>query len=75
MVAIGFSAKQIRRYLHQFLLWWTKTSGTWKYHELIAWFIESCWDINPVAAFAAGLLQRYLKNSLTELHDVSWLAA
>ena len=57
---IALSTKLIRRYLHQFLLWWTKTSaGTWAYQELISWFVESCWDITP-AAHAAGLLQRYL---------------
>lgn len=55
MVTIGISTKLIRCYLHQFLLWWTKTSAeTWQYQELISWFVESCWDITP-AAYAAGL--------------------
>lgn len=66
MVTIGLSTNRIRRYLHQFLLWWAKTSGTWQYHELINWFVESCWDINP-AAYAAGLLQRQFKKLHTEL--------
>ena len=65
MVTIGLSANRIRRYLHQFLLWWTKTSGTWAYHELIDWFVKSCWDMNP-AAYAAGLLRRYFNKLLTE---------
>jgi RNA-directed DNA polymerase len=74
MVITGFFTRRIRRYLHHFLLWWTKTSGTWTYHELIEWFIRSCRDIDP-AAFAAGLLQRYLNNSLTAQPDTFWLAA
>jgi hypothetical protein len=64
MVTIGLSTKLIRRYPHQYLLWWTKTSGTWLYQELISWFVESCWDINP-AAHAAGLLQRYFNKLRT----------
>jgi hypothetical protein len=70
MVTIGLSTKLIRRYLHQFLLWWTKTSGTWQYQELISWFVESCWDINP-AAHAAGLLQRYFNKLYAEMSAVA----
>jgi hypothetical protein len=59
MVTIGLSTKQIRRYLHQFLLWWAKTIEAWTYEELITWFIEACWDIYPIA-HASALLQRFL---------------
>lgn len=65
MVTIGLSTKRIRRYLHQFLLWWGKTSETWQYQELIGWFVQSCWDLMP-AAYAAGLLQRYITKLPTE---------
>ena len=58
MVTIGLSTKKIRRYLHQFLLWWVKTIDAWTYQELTIWFISMCWDIYP-AAHAAALLQRY----------------
>lgn len=64
MVIDGLSAKRIKRYLHDWLCWWVKTSDTWQYHELIKWFVETCWDINP-AAFAAGLLQRHFMKSHT----------
>jgi hypothetical protein len=74
MVTIGISTNRIRRYLHKFLLWWAKTSGTWTYHELIDWFIKSCWDINP-AAHAAGLLKRYFTKLLTETLGVALRAA
>jgi hypothetical protein len=74
MVTIGLSTKLIRRYLHQFLLWWTKTSGTWQYQELLSWFVKSCWDINP-AAHAAGLLQRYVNDLQAGLRLGTDLAA
>ena len=74
MVTIGLSTKLIRRYLHQYLLWWTKTSGTWLYQDLISWFVESCWDINP-AAHAAGLLRCYFNKLHTETSgDVRYIA-
>jgi hypothetical protein len=57
-VTIGLSATFIRRYMHQFFLWWVKTSGSWTYQELVIWFVEACWDICPVA-HAAGVLKRY----------------
>jgi hypothetical protein len=44
-------------------------AGTWQYQELISWFVESCWDINP-AAHAAGLLQRYFNKLHTETSAV-----
>lgn len=62
MVTIGLSTKLIRRYLHQFLLWWVKTIDSWTYQELVVWFVEACRDICP-AAHAAGVLQRYFKES------------
>jgi hypothetical protein len=74
MVTIGISTNRIRRYLHHFLLWWTKNSDTWQYQELISWFVESCWDINP-AAYAAGLLQRYFIKLHAETSVVVRLAA
>ncbi len=74
MVIIGLYANRIRRYLHQFLLWWTKTSGTWQYQELISWFVKSCWDIAP-AAYAVGLLQRYFNKLHTDASAVVWPAA
>lgn len=55
MVLDGFSAHQIKSYLHRFLLWWVNASETWQYEELINWFVERCWDVDP-AAFAEGLL-------------------
>ena len=58
MVIIGLSTKYIRRYLHQFLLWWVKTIDSWSYQELIIWFVEACRDICP-AAHAQALLQSY----------------
>jgi len=62
MVIDGLSAKRTRRYLHHFLLWWVKTIEPWTYQGLANGFIEASWDIKP-AAFAAGLIQRYLTKS------------
>lgn len=58
MVSIGLSTKRIRRYLHQFLLWWVKTIESWTYQELVIWFVEACRDIYPVA-HAGALLYGY----------------
>lgn len=58
MVTIGLSTKQIRSYLHQFLLWWAKTIDAWTYQELVIWFVEACYDIYPIA-HAAAVWQSY----------------
>lgn len=58
MVADGTSFRQIRRYLHRFVVWWQNTSGTWGYPELLQQFIEVCWQ-KETAAYAAGLCQLY----------------
>ena len=55
MVATGFSTRRIRSYLHRFVLWWVNTTRIWNYDELIKWFVDASFDINP-AAFAVGLL-------------------
>jgi 4-hydroxyphenylpyruvate dioxygenase-like putative hemolysin len=44
----GCSTRQIRRYLHRFLLWWVNISGSWQTVELGAWFVAACWDINKL---------------------------
>jgi len=62
MVTAGFSVHQIRTYLQQWACWWTKTSETWQYDQILRWFIELCWEILP-AAYATGLL---LKSSSEE---------
>ena len=64
MIYTGFSTRSIRAYLHRYILWWVNASTTWLYHELIEWFIETCWDLYP-AAYAAGLRQRYFMQSNT----------
>src|SRR5262249_49871550 len=62
MVATGFSTRRIRSYLHRFVQWWAKTSELWNYDELIKWFCDASFDINP-AAFAAGLMLRRIRES------------
>jgi len=41
--------------------WWVNTA-TWNYEYLSKQFIAMCWDIIS-AAYAAGLLIRYIKKS------------
>ncbi len=56
MVATGFSIHRTRSYLEKWALWWTMTTATWSYKELLTVFIQSCWDYRP-AAVAEGLLR------------------
>ncbi|MEO9205334.1 MAG: hypothetical protein ABI296_06430 [Gammaproteobacteria bacterium] len=58
MVATGFSAKQIKKYLKHWALWWVKSAETWDVEALLSWFIETCWE-EPVAAYAEGLRQHH----------------
>jgi len=64
MVHFGFSTLCIRRYLHRFVLWWVNTTKIWNYEEIIGWFCDVCFDVNP-AAYAAGLLLRRIRESHT----------
>jgi hypothetical protein len=68
----GCSTRQIRRYLHRFLLWWVNTSGSWQYYELGAWFVTACGDINT-AAYAATLLAEHFNPLHTnQIHGAGW---
>jgi hypothetical protein len=60
MVSDGVSPQKIRRYLHQWAIWWVRTSEHWQYQELLKWFLNLCWDFSP-AAYAAGLLHHAIK--------------
>ena len=74
MIKNGFSTLQIRAYLHRFLLWWQITSETWQYHELIEWFVATCWDVKPTA-YAAGLLHRHFSKLRTRANAFPAVAA
>ena len=39
--------------------WWVKTAQNWHYQELMAWFIQACWD-STAKHIAATILQEYL---------------
>ena len=65
MVNDGVSRLKIRTYLHRFVLWWTNTSVTWNYDELIKWFIDLCWD-KKIATIAIVLLRQYINKSSGE---------
>jgi hypothetical protein len=58
MVATGLSARKISSYLHRWSLWWMGTSESWTYQELLGWFFNACWESNPAAGIAAGLLYK-----------------
>lgn len=58
MVVTGLSARRISSYLHRWSSWWVGTSEHWTYQELLWWFFNSCWESNPAADFAAGLLHK-----------------
>lgn len=54
MVIDGFSAYRIRNYLHRWTMWWTNTSNTWEYQELLQHFINASWD-GQATAYATAL--------------------
>ena len=60
MVIDGFSARRIRNYLHRWGMWWTNTSATWQYQELLQHFIEVC-KHEKAAAFATALSSLHFK--------------
>lgn len=62
MVNSLVSPRRIRNYLHRWTMWWVRTSQRWQYQELLEWFLQVCWDLNP-AAYAAGLLQHAIKKA------------
>jgi hypothetical protein len=54
MVNDGVALPRIKSYLHR--RWWVKTAQNWLYQELMAWFIQACWD-STAKHIAATILQ------------------
>jgi len=48
MVADSVSRSKIKSYLFRWLCWWATTSGIWERETLLNWFIESCWESEPL---------------------------
>lgn len=44
MVASGLSSLRAMSYLSQWVSWWAQTAKSWTKHELLTWFIDTCWD-------------------------------
>ncbi|HAT8808320.1 TPA: hypothetical protein ACSH5C_000434 [Legionella pneumophila] len=63
MVSSGFSTRRIRSYLHYFVLWWVNTTRIWNYEEIIKWFCEACFELQPAAVAAGGLLLKRIRES------------
>ncbi len=64
MVIDGVSPRRISSYLYRWSTWWVRTSEHWDYQELLGWFINACWEPNPAADFAAGLLHQAKKSRI-----------
>lgn len=58
MVASGFSTLRTMGYLYQWASWWTQTALCWTKHELLHWFLATCWDTS-VSNVARTLLNRH----------------
>ncbi len=69
MVIDEVSPRRIRNYLYRWVTWWTMTSNTWQYHELLQWFIDVCWE-KTVAVYATGLQLRYVKELYTRMFSL-----
>ncbi len=75
MVNDGLSARQITIYLKRFFTWWVNTTKVWKYSELLAEFIDVCWD-EEFAHFAKLLqIQHDINKCSNQKKAVSSLAA
>ena len=60
MVASGVSPRRIKSYLLAWCTWWRQTAGCWTKKELLAWFLEVCWDES------AATIATSLPNSLSK---------
>ena len=74
MVIDGFSIRRIRNYLHRWVMWWTTTSTTWQYQELLQRFIDVCWH-EQATAYAVALSSHHLKELHSESVDMLDVAA
>jgi hypothetical protein len=45
------------------------------YHEILQWFVDACWDVNPAAVVAAGLLEHHFSKLHTETTSLLDVAA
>ena len=61
MVNDEVSLLRITNYLKRWGSWWVRTSESWDYQELFLWFFNACWEKNPAAGVAAGLLLKAKK--------------
>lgn len=64
MVADQVSPAKIRNYFSRWLCWWTKTSTSWDYQELLQQFIEVC-GYKHVKDYAIRHKQAYLNKLRT----------
>ncbi|HAT8887555.1 TPA: hypothetical protein JBA78_11705, partial [Legionella pneumophila subsp. pneumophila] len=39
-----YTSLRAMSYLHQWVSWWTRTANDWTKHNLLTWFIDTCWD-------------------------------
>jgi hypothetical protein len=74
MVIDGTSSRRIRNYLHRWVMWWTKTSTTWEYQELLQHFIDAYWH-GQATAYAIALSGHHFKTLHTQSVDQLDVAA
>lgn len=67
MVDSGLSALKARRYLNQWLLWWTKTVGEWQPADILQAFIIACRPHAIIERVTAAAFQ----HQFTGLHSVT----
>ena len=58
MVSSGVSLQRIKSYLARWCDWWVQTAECWTRHELLASFLDVCWDKSAYAIAAAFLPAR-----------------
>jgi hypothetical protein len=75
MVYDGFSTRRIKSYLRRWAAWWVMTAETWKYEQLLTWFIDLCWDVHATSHAKNLLLTINEKHALASTLALSKTAA
>lgn len=59
-------------YLHRWVTWWTMTSNTWHYQELLRWFTNVCW-YDQAMHYASALAQLHFLDHRASAPSRGWL--
>ena len=73
MVNSGVSLRQAKRYLKQWLLWWTKTVDEWQPTDILQAFIDACRPHAVIERVIALAIQHQFTGLHSVADGVAWL--